>query len=574
MADSRAAGYRPEPDTILYNGQVLTVDDEFRIAQALAVRGRRIVAVGADDDVLAAAGPDTRRIDLEGRTVLPGFVDTHAHLDREGLRRAYPDLQGCRSIGDVQAVVRREAAQKRPGEWIVLLPLGEPPFHLAPEQTLAERRYPDRHDLDQAAPDNPVWVRSVWGLWNNTPPFVHVLNSAALRACGITADTPPPASTVEIERDERGALTGRILEQHFMPVAEFTLLRAAPRFTRQERLDGLRLAMRLHAAAGTTSIYEGHGIAAEVLDVYKELHDAGEQRVRAYLPISPPPWRSLDEAEREIRDWAHYASGPGFGDAWLKVGGLYLGYPHEWSELTPLAQAAWPYTGWAGFADQYHPLDEYVALCRLAARHRLRVTTAAAYNMDEVLAIWEAIDRDYPIRDLRWVLMHANKVEPARDFPRIKRLGCVMTSQPASYVYRSGLALWQKDPEPDKLMAYRAWSEAGLPWALSTDNKPYWLQFTLWVAVTRRERIEGRVLSPEQRLSLPQALRALTYAGAQVCFEEREKGSLEVGKLADLQVLDADPLTVDPDALQRLRVELTMVDGVVVHSSGAVAEPT
>src|SRR5581483_3880477 len=100
---------------------------------------------------------------------------------------------------------------------------------------------------------------------------------------------------------------------------------------------------------------------------------------------------------RDLRDWAQYAAGPGLGDAWLRVGGLYLGVAHDWAELTPLAQAAWPYTGWAGFADQYHPRDEYIALCQLAARYRLRVTTAIAYGIDEVLAIWEAIDAEQPI---------------------------------------------------------------------------------------------------------------------------------------------------------------------------------
>src|SRR3954464_13754882 len=174
MTDRQAAGYYPEPGLVLHNGQVLTVDAAFSTARALAVKGRRIVALGDDADVLATAGTATRRgaprraaaaapprVDLGGRTVLPGFVDTHAHMDREGLRHAYRHLQDCRSIADVQAVVRREAARRSPGEWIVLGRLGEPPFHLAPEQTLAERRYPDRRDLDAAAPDHPVWIRSI-----------------------------------------------------------------------------------------------------------------------------------------------------------------------------------------------------------------------------------------------------------------------------------------------------------------------------------------------------------------------------------------------------------------------------
>jgi predicted amidohydrolase YtcJ len=303
------------PDTVLVNARVLTVDRAFTVAQALAVTDDRVVAVGPNDRIAALAGPGTWRLDVGGRSVVPGFVDTHAHLDCEGLRRAYPDLQACRSIADVQAVVRRAVARVPPGEWVVLLPGGQPPYHLAPEQSLAERRFPDRHDLDAAAPDHPVWIRAVFGLWNNTPPFVHVLNSAGLRACGITRDTPPPTSTVEIERDAAtGELTGRVLERHLWPAAEFTLLRAAPRFTRAVRAGALREAMRLSAAAGTTSVFEGHGVATEVRELYQEVHNAGEQIVRAYLPVSLPPWRTLGEVEAMLADGAPGAAGRGVGD--------------------------------------------------------------------------------------------------------------------------------------------------------------------------------------------------------------------------------------------------------------------
>ena len=376
----------PHPDTVLVNARVLTVDRAFTVAEALAVKGDRLLAVGPSDRIAAMAGPGTRRLDVGGRSVVPGFVDTHAHLDREGLRRAYPDLQACRSIADVQAVVRRAVTHVPPGEWVVLLPGGQPPYHLAPEQSLAERRFPDRHDLDAVAPDHPVWIRAVFGLWNNTPPFVHVLNSAGLRACGITRDTPPPTSTVEIERDAATSdLTGRVLERHLWPAAEFTILRAAPRFTREVRARGLREAMRLSAAAGTTSVFEGHGVAAEVRELYHEVHDAGEQTVRAYLPLSLPPWRTLGEVEAMLADGAPGAGGRGTGDDWLTVGGVYLQYGGH-PEVAAAHQAAWPYTGWAGFTDQCNDPEAYRALCRLAARRRWRVATVGLTAVDAVLS--------------------------------------------------------------------------------------------------------------------------------------------------------------------------------------------
>lgn len=559
--------YDPRPDTVVFNAQVLTVDRAFSVAQALAIKGDRVVAVGSNHRVLGMAGPDTRRLDVGRRTVVPGFVDTHAHLDREGLRRAYPDLQACRSIADVQEVVRRSAAHVPPGEWVVILPPGQPPYHMAPEQSLAEGRLPDRHDLDAVAPDNPVWIRSIFGLWNNTPPFVHVLNSAGLRACGITRHTPPPTSTVEIERDPAtGELTGRLLERHLWPVAEFTILRSAPRFTHEVRARALREAMRLSAAAGTTSVFEGHGVAAELHKVYKEVHDAGEQTVRAYLPISLPPWQTLGEVEAMLADWAHYAGGRGFGDAWLTIGGVYLEYGGH-AEVAAANRAAWPYTGWAGFTEQCNDPDTYGALCRLAARHRLRVATVGLAASDAVLSTWEDVAHEYPIQDLRWVLVHGREMEPARDYPRLARLGCVVTTQPSSYVHRSGLMLARSGVDPERLMAHRDYIAAGIPWALSSDNKPYWLMFTLWVAVTRRAMGEDAVVGPSQRVSVPEALRALTWAGAYTSFAEDRLGSLEVGKLADLLVLSDDLLRLPPEALKDVQVELTMVGGRIVHDA-------
>ena len=557
----------PYPDTVLVNARVLTVDRAFTVAEALAVKGDRLLAVGPSDRIAAMAGPGTRRLDVGGRSVVPGFVDTHAHLDREGLRRAYPDLQACRSIADVQAVVRRAVTHVPPGEWVVLLPGGQPPYHLAPEQSLAERRFPDRHDLDAVAPDHPVWIRAVFGLWNNTPPFVHVLNSAGLRACGITRDTPPPTSTVEIERDVATSdLTGRVLERHLWPAAEFTILRAAPRFTREVRARGLREAMRLSAAAGTTSVFEGHGVAAEVRELYHEVHDAGEQTVRAYLPLSLPPWRTLGEVDAMLADGAPGAGGRGTGDDWLTVGGVYLQYGGH-PEVAAAHQAAWPYTGWAGFTDQCNDPEAYRALCRLAARRRWRVATVGLTAVDAVLSVWEDVAREHPIQDLRWVLVHGLAMEPARDYPRLARLGCVVTTQPSSYVHRSGLGLVRSGVDPERLLAHRDYIDAGIPWALSSDNKPYWLMFTLWAAVTRRAMGGDAVVGRGQRVSVPEALRALTWAGAYTSCAEDRLGSLEPGKLADLLVLSDDLMRVPPDALKDVEVELTMVGGRIVHDT-------
>jgi len=279
-----------------------------------------------------------------------------------------------------------------------------------------------------------------------------------------------------------------------------------------------------------------------------------------------------------FRDWGHYASGPGFGDQWLKVGGVHIAYRGD-GDSAPSSEAAWPYSAWAGFTEHYNPPDQYRELCRLAAKHRLRATTLVGdlvtpttLPIDEVLTIWSEVDRIHSIRDLRWILVHMRVTRPDRDIPRIKRLGAVITALPVTFLHRRGLSLVQSGDNEAQLSAYRDYQEAGIPWAVETDNNPYPMMPNLWYLVSRRDMFENRVLGPAQKLTVPQALRALTYGGAQVCFDEHLKGSLETGKLADLIVLSKDPLRVEEDALKDISVELTMVGGKIVHSNGVLAE--
>ena len=262
------------PDAVLHNGQVITVDGHDSIHQAIALRGDRILAVGRDADLLPLAGPDTARLNLNGRTVIPGIVDIHAHLDREGLKSIYPTLEGLRSIADIQQRVKELAAATAPGEWVVTMPIGDPPNYADLPQSLAEGRFPNRHDLDAVAPDHPVYIKGIWTPWN-VPPSVSIANSAALQLAGIDRHTQAPDSAVTIEKDENGEPTGVFVDTGRYPSVEFTLMRLVPRFTPAQRVAALQESMRLYNSVGTTGTYEGHGVAPEVLQAYKEVWDAG-----------------------------------------------------------------------------------------------------------------------------------------------------------------------------------------------------------------------------------------------------------------------------------------------------------
>ena len=294
-------------DVVLLNGRIVTLDSSKPRATALATGGDRIVAVGRDGDIRRLRDRRTRVIDLAGATVVPGLVDAHAHLDREGLKYLYPSLARCRSIADIQAVVRRLAASRPRGGWIVTMPVGAPPFYMDAPGCLVERRWPTRNDLDAAAPDHPVYVRGIWGYWNK-PPVVSIANSAALARAGVSRETVPPKG-VEILKDATGEPTGVFVEHNLIQVLEFTLFRAAPRFTPADRLAALAESQRRYLARGVTAIYEGHGVAPEVLAVYRQAHERGTLRLRASLSLSPTwdmPARSIGQFPRTVgtRNWS------------------------------------------------------------------------------------------------------------------------------------------------------------------------------------------------------------------------------------------------------------------------------
>jgi predicted amidohydrolase YtcJ len=548
-------------DWILQNGHVVTLDRKRPAATALAIAAGRIVAAGDGADVRVWKGHRTRVVDLVGATVIPGLVDAHAHLDREGLKRVYPSLARCRSIADVQAAIRRLAATRPKGEWITTMPLGTPPFYLDPPASLVERRWPTRADLDVAAPDHPVYIRGIWGYWNR-PPVHSIANSLALTRAGITRDTAPPRG-VEIVKDAAGAPTGLFVEHNLIQVIEFTLMRAAPRFTHEDRLRALRMSQRHYAARGVTAVYEGHGVAPEVLRVYRESHERGWLTLRCSLALSPT-WETVAEAERAIPEIAAWAGGRGAGDERLRIGGICLHYGGD-PEVARLLHAEQPYTGWAGFVESANEPDDYARQAELAARAGLRVSTLVTRCLPEVLDVWEAIASRTPIRGLRWVLVHLHVATEAQ-IARIRRLGAVATTNPISHLFRSGAAeLSRLGGKAERLIPHRSLGRLRVPFGIATDNKPANPWLALVAAVKRRDMTTGEVLGASERLSRTQALGALTVGGAWVTLAERERGTLTPGRAADLAVLDRDPLTVPSRELAETTARLTMVGGQVVH---------
>src|SRR5262245_13386110 len=471
----------PHADLILANGKIVRLDPHGGIVQALAVRGDRIAALGTGDEIARLAGPDTRRIDLRGRLAVPGLFDGHAHMDREGLKLRWPSRAGARSSGDGLDIIGGLGRRAAPGEWIVTMPIGEPPRYEGVPDILAEKRWPTRHDLDRVAPDHPVYIRAIWGHWRNTLPLVSIANTRALERAGIGRDTRPPAPSVEIDRDAQGDLTGILVEHTYKPLVEHTLMAAAPRFSPEDRVAGLAESMRIYNRCGTTSVFEGHGISSEVLAAYQAVRERGRPRVRAHLVWSPA-WPSEDAAAvlDLVRSWGGWLSRRGLGDEYLRVGGLYT--ESDYSEENRLRAATSPYTGWAGFSYRAAlPEDIMVEMMIEAARNNIRVGSFTP----NILDLYERVNRAVPIADRRWIIEHIGVYGP-EEIRRITDLGLVLTAYTGRYIWKDGATLARQlgPAGASHIAPLRALREAGIHVALSTDNVPPSLFDAIHHAVT------------------------------------------------------------------------------------------
>lgn len=547
-------------DLILHNANIITMNPAQPGAQALAVAGGVVVQVGDDASILALAQAGTRVLDMQGLTVTPGFIDAHAHMEREGLKSLRPSLAQAKCIADVLDVVRSEAARRPKGSWIVTMPVGLPPYYFGGPANLAEGRLPNRQELDAAAPDHPVYIPGLFGNWG-VPPGHSALNSLALRHNHLDRSSQPCCQGIELQRGADGELTGIIIESNKRPMLEFDLLTQVPAFSFADRQEGLRRSQRIYHAYGTTSVYEGHGSAPETLSVYRRLWEDGELSVRSRLCISPS-W-SREEAPALLRDSYAYARGIGLGDDFLRIGGLNLGLGGH-AASAAASRRALPNTGWAGFVEWHNNIDDYAFYARGAAQHDLRVHSVVDDRLSEVLDVFEAIDRDFPLRGKRWVVEHIGNVT-ADDIDRLRRLGIFITTNPLYTVWKNGAPKVDAPHGGEQFMPLKTLLEAGFPVSAGSDNIPVNPFYAVWATVVRRERTTGKVIGPGQRLSRWQALQLITSHGAWLSYEEHRKGSLDVGKWADIAVLSADPLSVDAEALPEIHAHLTLVGGKAVH---------
>jgi predicted amidohydrolase YtcJ len=523
--------HRQEPDTILWNGDILTMDSAAPRAQGMAIRGGRIIGVGSNAEMQRLAGPSTRRLDLGGRVVIPGVIDAHNHPAGAGLSHLREVDCDLRSVGAIQAALRDRARTTPPGEWI----LG---FKYDDTKT-AERRFLTVQDLDAVSTQHPILVVHRGG-------HTAYVNALAFAAAGITASSPDPVGG-RFERDAKGALSGRVAESAMNPLAA----KAARPYSRADRQAGVAEISRRLAAAGITSVTDAFG-SPDDLRAYQDAQRAGELRTRVYCHVGDV---FLD---------AMIATGgrTGMGDDWVKLGGVKFVSDGSISERT--ARLAEPYVGrpddrgiMVNDAEVLWP--QYVK----AHTNGWQLATHANGDVaiDMVCALYERLQREHPRPDPRFRFEHCTVLTPAL-IGRIKALGGIPTPF-ASYVYFHGEKMTEYGAtRTERMFPMRWFLDAGIPAAMGSDYPPgpFEPMMALTSMLTRTD-IRGTTWGASQRITFDEALRVLTVNGAWASFEERLKGSLMAGKVADLVVLGRDPRRVPPAEIVNVPIERTMVDG-------------
>jgi predicted amidohydrolase YtcJ len=525
------------PALVLHGGRVLTMNAAGPVAEALAVEGERILAVGTSRDMLALAGPQTIRVDLGGRTVVPGFIDAHSHPGGAGrlhLREVDCDL---RSIADIQAAIRKRAAETPKGRWV----LG---FKYDDTKT-REGRPLTRADLDGAAPDHPVRISHRGG-------HTAYLNSEAFERARIDERTPDPPGG-KIDRDAAGRPSGRLAETATDLVDKLT----SEPLTRDDYRAGVKLISKMLSRAGVTSVHDAGG-SPDDLRAYRDAREAGELSVRVYCLMS----------QRHVPDLIAKGIRTGQGDEWVRVGAMKMVCDGSISERT--ARLSEPYVGRPDDRGIL-VMDEAALAERALPAHKagwqLGIHANGDVAIDIVLGLYERLQREAPRKDPRFRIEHCTVVTPAL-VDRMRALG-VIPNPFSTYVYFHGEKMREYGAERlERMFAIRTFLDAGLRVTQTSDYPPgpFEPMMALQSSVTRTD-MRGTVWGASQRVTVQDALRVGTLHGAYASYEESLKGSLEAGKLADLVVLGRDPLTTDPAALVDIPVERTMVGGKWVYES-------
>ncbi len=536
--------------TRIVRGDLRTLDPAHPRAEAMAIRGDRIVAVGSMDEAVAAVGPAVP-VETAPGVLVPGFTDSHVHMLYAGLELRRPDVSAAASVGELLEAVRAAASSGVRDEWLHVVGNFE-------REDLAERRYPSREELDAATGGRPLFL--------DQRTHDALVNTAALRLAGIDRDTPDPAGG-HIERSSDGEPSGRLVERPAFDLVH----RLLPPLTVATRRCALREIQPRFLSAGICGIVEP-GLTAAELGAYQEVWAAGELTVRTTaMPLADP----AVPADDLLQDLTGTGARTGFGDSRLRLGGVKAYYDGTGSFGTALIREPWPGDDPGGgppYGTRVMPQETLRELAQFCARERwsLGVHAVGGAAIGEVLDVFAEVDRTARIRPLRFTLIHGYLWPSAADIRRAAELGVVVALQPSLH--------WQVAPRLIELFGadavgrmtpVRSWLRGGALVAGGSDGPDFPLDplFGIWQACTRHVRGGVEPLGLDEAITAAEALELWTVRSSYAAFAEHERGRLAAGLLADWAALSLDPALVPPDELRDAQVLQTAVGGEVVHET-------
>ncbi|HXG39238.1 MAG TPA: amidohydrolase [Bacteroidota bacterium] len=538
---------------VLRNGKIITVDDRQPQAQAIAVRGDKILAVGSNAEIERYLGRATQVIDLQGKLAIPGFIEGHGHFTGIGAAKMNLDLMKVKSWDEIVAMVGEAAKKAKPGEWILGRGWHQEKWDKVPQPNV--EGFPTHESLDKVSPNNPVLLTHASG-------HAGFANGKALELAGITSKTPDPPGG-EILKDAKGNPTG-LLRETAQGLVRRALAEAQSKLTPEERLAVARKEIELAAqeclSKGVTS-FQDAGSSFATVDLLKTMVDEGKLGVRLWVMVR----ESVDRLEANLAKYRMV----NYGDSRLTVRAIKRSID---GALGP--RGAWllePYSDLPSSTGlNTTPVDEIKTVAQLALQHGYQLCVHAIgdrANRETLNIFEEAFKKSPDKKDLRWRVEHAQHLHPA-DIPRFGKLGVIASMQgihctsDAPYVTarlgakraEEGAYVWQK------LMKTGALIVNGTD-APVEDVSP----IECFYASVSRKLKDGSVFYPDQRMTREEALKSYTINAAYGAFEENIKGSLTPGKLADIVVLSKDIMTIPEDEIPSTEVLYTIVGGKVAY---------
>lgn len=527
-------------DTVLINGKILTVDDQFSTREAVAVREGKIVALGSSAQIRKLAGPQSRVIDLQGRTVIPGLIDNHMHAIRAALSFSTEvNWIGASSLAEGLARIHNAAQKMKPGAWLIVV---TPP---ATVETFKEKRRPTQAELIAAAPNNPVYVQLAYGWAIMTP--------LALKSLNIKSDADLPPQN-KLERDASGNFTGVITGN----LVE--LFDRLPKPTFEEQVEGTKEFFRELNRLGLTGVVDpgGNNVTPGDYQALFRVWRDGQLTIRvAYSLCGITPGSEFEEYKNYL------AMLPmAFGDALLHFNGLG-------------ERITWSMNGIPGLASD-SDREKYYQIVRWAAQRGMTITMhwGNDKNVDQLLSIFERVNKEFPIGKLRWTIAHLNDGSPAT-FRRMKALGVGWTVQDAMYNDGDEVVRQQGAAAARRMPPVMTAKKIGIAISGGTDahRVSTYNPFTVLQWFLDGKTASGAALrGPDETPSRADALRFYTRGSAWVAHDDDKRGSLEPGKLADLAVLSSDYMTEPVEEVSKNVSLLTMIGGKIVYAAGPYAQ--